>query len=203
MNCSLLTAGLVSLALFAGCASEEAAKDKNFHTSGNREADQRAEQMIAKDQQIRGEAATGDQSDVKPTLYARLGQDEGIKIIVSDWVDRALADPRVNWKRLGVTSGGVLGVGAKSETWTPTPATIEQMKKHIVQFIALATGGPAQYDGHDMGTAHKGMAITNDEFSAAIGDLNYSLDAHKVAIDEKKELIAIVESTRTQIVEEH
>jgi len=202
MQRSLLTVAVLSLSLVAGCASEQATKAKDYHTSGNREADQRAEQYIAKDQAIRGEAATGDQSDVKPTLYVRLGGEEGLKAIVSDWVDRALADPRVNWKRLGVTSGGVLGVGAKSETWTPTPATIEQLKKHIVQFLSLAAGGPVHYDGRDMTNAHKGMQITNDEFGAAIGDLNYSLDAHKVAIDEKKELIAIVESTRPQIVEE-
>jgi len=202
MQRALLTVTLLSLSLFTGCASEESAKAKDYHTSGNREADQRAEQYIAKDQQIRGEAATGDQSDVKPTLYVRLGSEEGLKAIVSDWVDRALADPRVNWKRLGITSGGVMGIGEKSETWTPTPAKIEELKKHVVQFLALAAGGPVHYDGRDMSNAHKGMKITNDEFSAAIGDLNYSLDAHKVPIDEKKELIAIVESTRTQIVEE-
>ena len=194
------TTTLTALLAFSGCATEEAAKQKDFHTSGNREADQRAEQYVAKDQQIRGLAASGDKSDVKPTLFERLGGEDGIKSIVSDWVDRCLADPTVNWKRLNVTSGGVLGVGAKSEAWTPTPAAIEQMKKHIVQFFVLKSAGPIKYDGYDMGSVHKGMQITNEEFDGTIGDLNQTLDAHKVAVDEKKELLQIVEGTRTQIV---
>ena len=45
----LLIAGLL-----VGCGSKEA-EDRTFFTSGNREADQRAEQRIAKDQQLRGE----------------------------------------------------------------------------------------------------------------------------------------------------
>ena len=44
------------------------------------------------------------------------------------------------------------------------------------------------------------MKITTNEFEAAVGDLKASLDAHKVQTQEQKELLAIVESTRPQIV---
>ena len=186
---------------FTGCgATEKEKKDPEFHTSGSPEADQRAEENVAKIQQLRGEGMN--QTDTHRSLYDRLGGDEGLKTITSDWIDRAIADPSVNWKRLGVKSGGVLGVGAKDASWTPTPATIEEMKKHIVQFFALKSGGPAHYDGRDMKASHEKMAITSDQFEAAVGDLKASLDAHKVQTQEQKELMAIVETTRPQIVAE-
>jgi hemoglobin len=196
-------AGLIvsSALLFAGCgATEKEKKDPEFHTSGSAEADQRAEENVAKIQQLRGEGMN--QTDTHRSLFERMGGQEGLQTIVSDWVDRAIADPSVNWKRLGVKSGGVLGVGAKDVAWNPTQAKIDEMKKHIVQFFALKSGGPAHYDGRDMKASHTGMKITNDQFEAAVGDLKASLDAHKVQTQEQKEILAIVETTRPQIVEE-
>ena len=47
--------GTVIIALFAGCGtSKEGKKKDEFFTSGNRGADQRASQTMAKDEQIRG-----------------------------------------------------------------------------------------------------------------------------------------------------
>lgn len=194
----LLTA---SALLLVGCgASEKERKDPEYHTSGSPEADQRAEENVAKIQQLRGEGMN--QTDTHRSLYERLGGEDGLKAIVSDWVDRAIADPSVNWKRQGVKSGGVLGVGAKDVSWNPTPAKIDEMKKHIVQFFSLKSGGPAHYDGRDMQSSHANMKITVAQFEAAVGDLKASLDAHKVQTQEQKELLAIVETTRPQIVTE-
>lgn len=183
-----------------GCGTTEKQKDAEFHTSGSREADQRAEETVAKTQQLRGEGMN--QSETNRTLYARLGGEEGLKSIVSDWVDRAIADPRVNWKRMGVKSGGVLGIGDKDMSWQPDEYKLQQMKKHIVQYLSTTTGGPAHYDGRDMKTSHAGMKITNSEFDAAVGDLQATLEAHKVQTQEIKELLANIETTREQMVEE-
>ena len=76
------------------------------------------------------------------------------------------------------------------------------MKKHIAQFIAVATGGPTNYDGKEMRPTHAGMHITNAEFDATIGDLKATLDNLAVPTAEQKELLAVIESTRPQIVEE-
>jgi truncated hemoglobin YjbI len=46
------------------------------------------------------------------------------------------------------------------------------------------------------------MRITNPEFDAVIGDLKATLDKLKIPSREQKELLAIVESTRLQIVTE-
>jgi len=194
---------LIVLCLTA-CSTEKRAGD-DFYTSGSREADQRADQRISGVQQIRGEGegTSGDAAiNAKPSLYERLGGHDRIARIVGDFVDRVLADPRVNWTRRGVTRGGVLGVGKKSAAWEPTPEHIALLKDHIAQFIAVATGGPAKYDGRDMKQVHSGMKVSNAEFDAAVGDMKASLDALRVATAEQKELLSVLESTRPQIAEE-
>lgn len=192
------------MAVFAvcGCGSEEK-KDRDFFTSGSRDADQRAEQRIAKVEQIRGKSGGEDKpGDVKKPLFERLGGEKGVQAIVDDFVKRAIADPRVNWERKGITRGGISIKRNKSVEWQATDANVEQMKKHIVQFISLSTGGPTHYDGKDMKGTHAGMHITNAEFDAAVGDLKASMDNLSLGTEEQKELLSIVESTRTQIVAE-
>ena len=44
------------------------------------------------------------------------------------------------------------------------------------------------------------MRISNPEFDAVIGDFKASLDKHQIPNKEQKELLAIVESTRPEIV---
>ncbi len=61
-------------------------------------------------------------------------------------------------------------------------------------------GGPAHYDGKDIKPTHAGMSIGNPEFDAVVGDLKASLDKLQVPNKEQKELLAIIESTRPQIV---
>lgn len=201
MNRMMNYVPLIAIGLTLGCGSA-AKEDRDFHTSGSREADQRAEQRIAKEQQLRGEGEKSLETSRKKPLYDRLGGEKGIALIVDDFVNRALADPRVNWERKGVKRGGVLGVGSKSAEWNATAENVKTLKTHIAQFIALATGGPTKYEGRDITESHKGMKITNAEFDATIGDLKASLDNLGIAVDEQKELLAIVESTRPQIAEE-
>jgi hemoglobin len=104
----------------------------------------------------------------------------------------------VNWTRQGVTTGYI---SRKSMTWSATPENVAMLKKHMAQFIALATGGPSVYQGKAIQGSHAGMKITNAEFDAAIGDLKATLDKFQIANQDQKDLLSIVESTRVQIVE--
>jgi hemoglobin len=204
-----LCAGFV---LTTGCRSGGGEKKKDeFFTSGSREADQRATQRMAKDQQIAGTTkddakggtgAAAVKEERKLTLFERLGGEQGVTAIVDDFTTRALEDPRVNWQRKGVKRGGILRRDETTVAWSSTPENLARLKQHLVQFIALATGGPAQYEGKDMKTAHAAMHITNPEFDAVVGDLKVSLDKLQIPTKEQKELLAIVESTRPQIVTE-
>jgi hemoglobin len=206
---------LLTLALFlTGCgAGGQKGEEKDFFTSGNREADQRADQRMARAQQLKGEGSgSGDEekSDEKKTpqalkdaaLFDRLGGTEGITAIIDDFTPRALNDPRVNWQRHGVKKGGLSFSRNQSVAWDDSKANVDQLKKHLVQFLSLATGGPTHYDGKDMKQAHAGLHITNAEFDAAVGDLKATLDKLGLPNQEQKELLSIIESTRPQVAEE-
>lgn len=219
LNCGravLSAAGLLILAgWFAattGCGSSAAEqREQQFFTSGSQEADQRARQRMAQAEQI---ANTDDGTDVvqapssqailakgKLTLFDRLGGETGISNIVGDFLPRALNDPRINWARDGVTQGGIFRPD-KSVTWDATPEDIRNLEKHLVQFLSLAAGGPAEYDGRGMKSVHADMKITNHEFDATVGDFKASLDKLLIPDREQKELLAIIESTRPQVVTE-
>src|SRR4051794_41727691 len=52
------SAVLLAFAVAGGCA-EKQKQDRGFFTSGNRDADQRAEQRIARDEQLKGNNSNG------------------------------------------------------------------------------------------------------------------------------------------------
>lgn len=185
-----------------GCGTGRGGQKDEFFTSGSREADQRASQRMAKHEQLTGNGGGAEAGRDEGTipLYDRLGGKEAIAAIVDDFTTRVIQDPRVNWERRGVKSGGSLFRRAESVTWEPTVENVTRLKKHMAQFLSLATGGPAQYDGQSIEASHEGMRITNAEFDAAIGDLKASLDNLQIPSLEQKELLAIIESTRPQIV---
>jgi hemoglobin len=218
----------VVLITLSGCGTgKPAAQNRDFFTSGSREADQRASQRMAKEEQLTGSGEGAGEKNVKKavasrpgeelsptgntdraaqaqgklTLFDRLGGQQGLTAIMDDFIPRALEDPRVDWQREGTKRTGFRFRRVKDE-WKPTPERVAQLKKHMVQFLALATGGPAKYDGKEMKSAHAGMRITNAEFDAALGDLKATLDKLQIPNKEQKELLSIIESTRPQIVAE-
>lgn len=211
---------LLVVMLSCGCRShqEDLAKSE-YYTSGSNEADQRASQRMAKQRQIEGggrrgkvkstAVATNSVSGVSLTdveklpLYERLGGRAGLEAIVRDFLPRVLEDPRVNWKRAGV-SGKFTSIfnRAPPTTWQQTPEGIARLEQHMIQFLSLATGGPTDYSGTPLKSGHAGMRITNAEFDAAVGDVKASLDNIRIPDREQKELLSVIESTRTIIVTE-
>ena len=129
-----------------------------------------------------------EKKEEKPqTLWERLGGEAVVTKIANDWFEQAANDPKVNVSRNG--------------QFQPTPDQIDTIKKHLVAQISSFSGGPLKYTGRDMKTAHKGMAITNEEFDAAVANLKQVLESHKVNADAAKELLKVVEATRKDIVE--
>src|SRR5207244_6716712 len=117
----------VAVGGMVGCGTGKAAKQKeDFFTSGSREADQRASQRMAKEQQLTGSGQGAGEKDVKKAkpsgdagtnraaqaegkmaLFDRLGGEQGLNRIVDDFTPRALQDPRVNWQRKEGKRGGL------------------------------------------------------------------------------------------------
>ncbi len=202
-------------------------KRNDFFTSGSREADQRASQRMARDEQLTGsgegagekgakkavpaernaegmpgnETNRAAQVEGKLALFDRLGGEKGIAAILDDFTPRVLRDPRVNWQRRGVNRRfTLLSTNDGDDAWTATAGNVALLKKHLLQFITLATGGPARYDGKEIKSTHARMRIGNPEFDAVLGDLKASLDRLRIPNKEQKELLSIIESTRPQIV---
>ena len=215
---------VAALTTTLGCRSKPVGQKTDFFTSGSREADQRASQRMAKEEQLNGsgegtgekgvkKAAKGGseganeggtnraaQAEGKMALFDRLGGEQGLTKIVDDFMPRLLQDPRVNWQRNGVKHHSFSLKGSETVSWSGTPDNVAVLKKHLVQFLALATGGPAQYEGKEIKATHANMQISNPEFDAAIGDIKASLDKLQIPNKEQKELLAIIESTRPLIV---
>ena len=63
--------------------------------------------------------------------------------------------------------------------WQATPENVAMLKKHLVEFVAMATGGPQKYGGRDMKSAHAGMGITS---SGSQSDFNKEQTPHARSI---------------------
>ena len=118
-----------------------------------------------------------------PTLYQRLGGREAIKQVVDDFVANLAADPRVNARFKGLDA-------AKSE----------KLRTNLADQICDATGGPCAYLGKDMKTAHAGMGITSDDFTALVEDLQKALNKFNVPEKEQSELLGALGGMKGDIV---
>jgi len=124
------------------------------------------------------------------TLYERMGGEPVVKAVVDDLVTRAASDPAVNFARKGHGDG-----------WQATPESLDHLKHGLVAYLTTTAGGPLQYRGGDMVSAHRGMAISNAEFDAFVRNLTAALEANHVAVREREELVRAVNTTRSAIVE--
>ena len=125
----------------------------------------------------------------QPTsLYDRLGGIYPIATVVDDLIDRIMVDDRLNKNpRVDEAHHRVLPPG---------------FKYLVTEMLAEAAGGPQRYTGRSMEDSHPDLLITSDEWDAFMDDLNQTLDQFAVPQQERSEVVAIVESTRSAIVVE-
>jgi hemoglobin len=78
---------------------------------------------------------------------------------------------------------------------------LRREKQLLIDFLCSSAGGPLYYTGRDMKTSHRGMGISERDWSSFLQHLNATLDAFRVPPAERKEVTAFVESTKPDIVE--
>jgi hemoglobin len=134
-----------------------------------------------------GLSATGAQAQTpEKSLYDRLGGVYNIAAVVDDFIERLLvnntlnANPAIKEARDRVPKAG--------------------LKFRVTALVAQVTGGPEKYAGRTMKESHAHLHITEAEWQAMVADFQKSLAKFKVPEREQKELIAIVESTKKDIV---
>ena len=124
----------------------------------------------------------------QPSLCDRLGGVYNIAVVVDDFIDRVMGDPRLNANpRVDEAHHRVSPQG---------------FKYYVTEMLCWAAGGPQTYSGRTMGDSHRHLMITDEEWVAFMEDLQQSLDRFEVPQPEQDEVKAIVESTKEAIVVE-
>jgi hemoglobin len=126
------------------------------------------------------------QQQGQPSLYERLGGVYSIAVVVDDFVDRVMADPRLNANP------------AVNEAHHKVPPA--GFKYLVTEMVCWASGGPQKYTGRSMADSHRHLNITPQEWHAFMDDFQQTVDKFKVPAVEQAELRAIVESTYGDIV---
>ncbi len=127
-----------------------------------------------------GPALAEDSVAAAPTLYERLGGWDGIQQIARDTIAMHQRNPAIGHYFTNVDSA--------------------QLEAHVTAFFAAGSGGPAQYAGRDMTTAHAGMKITTAHFDIAVSEVMRALDQSRIGDTERAEVAAILESLRPAVM---
>ena len=118
------------------------------------------------------------------SLYERLGGYDAIRAVVNNLLPRLQADAVLG--RFGQNRGA---------------DGIEREKQLLVDFLCAQAGGPMYYTGRDMVLSHRGMKVSERDWTTFIAHLNATLDAFNVPQAERADVVAFIQSTRAEIVE--
>jgi hemoglobin len=119
------------------------------------------------------------------TLFERLGGREGISAIVDETVENHMSNTAVNARFLPLKE---------------QPERLAIIKNHTIDFFVAGSGGPNNYKGKDMVTAHTGMNISPAEYMHVIDDIFSALDKNNIDEDSKKDVLAILWSLKGMMI---
>lgn len=122
----------------------------------------------------------------QPVLFTRLGGLPAVSAVIDEFLGNVVGDNRIN-KFFSAT--------------VASPARVAALRQNLIDQVCAGAGGPCQYKGADMKTAHKGMQITDVEFDALVEDLVKALDKFNVPLEEKAALLGVLSPMRGDIVE--
>ena len=120
------------------------------------------------------------------SLFERLGGLMPISVVVSDFIDALVPDELLNRNP------------AIKEARERVPAPY--LKFHVTAMVCQATGGPCQYTGRSMKDSHAHLNITPAVWDRMAAIFKQILDKYKVPEKEQSELLAIVGTTKGDIV---
>jgi len=120
------------------------------------------------------------------SLYERLGGVYAIAVVVDDFIDRIMVDPRLNANpRVDEAHHRVSAQG---------------FKYYVTEQVCWAAGGPQTYSGRTMLDARRELLLSGAEWDAFMDDFHQTLAKVGVPERERGELDVIVESTKDDIV---
>ena len=118
------------------------------------------------------------------SLYQRLGGYDGITGFANDLLPRLQADSQLGrfWQNRGDDG-------------------IAREKQLLIDYLCASAGGPMYYTGRDMKTSHRGMKISESDWSIFLQHAGATMEALQVPKQECDEIVAFVLSLKGDIVE--
>jgi hemoglobin len=104
------------------------------------------------------------------SLYQALGQKAGLVALMNLFVPALKADPRIG------------------PQFKDTKAAY--LQEQLVDQFCVVTGGPCEYKGADMKSAHAGMEINKGDFNRLVEVLQTSMDASGIPFATQNKLLA-------------
>ena len=113
-------------------------------------------------------------------LYQQLGGQPGLVVLMDDFMERLLADPRMN----------------------PFFKDVDQkhVKEELVIQFCEVSGGPCKRKGKDMAKAHAGFDINKAAFNALVEVLQNSMDARGIPFAAQNRLLARLAPMHREII---
>lgn len=115
------------------------------------------------------------------TLYQRLGGADGIARLVDDTIALHLQNPLVQSRFANIKD-------------------MAHTKRMARDFFTAGSGGPQNYVGKDMLSAHKGMNISEQEYLAVMDDIVAAMNKSEIEDSAKNEVVAILYSLKDNII---
>ena len=118
------------------------------------------------------------------SLYDRLGGYDGITAFANDLLPRLQTDPQLGrfWQNRGDDG-------------------IAREKQLLIDFLCSSAGGPLYYTGRDMKLSHKGMNISENDWSIFLEHAGATMKALQVPALECEQVVAFVLGLKGDIVE--
>lgn len=116
----------------------------------------------------------------EPRLYDELGGAMKINATVEEFVDIMLEDNRINFAFAN--------------------ANLRVFKERLYTQICALAGGPCDYEGRDMKTAHEKLAIDNAQFNALAEDMYKAMERAGINYRAQNKLMALLAPMQKDIV---
>ena len=115
-----------------------------------------------------------------PGLYAALGEQAGIRVLMDDFVARLKAE-----KRFG-------------KLFRETKPQI--LSERLTEQVCVLSGGPCKYEGASMKDSHADMGITRAEFNLLVEVLQQAMDARGIVFTRQNQLLALLAPMHRDVI---
>lgn len=122
----------------------------------------------------------------EPSLYERIGGVNAITQVVDRFSDEVIKNPKLN-------------VNPQLIAWNQT-GKLPGLKFMRTLWVCSVAGGPFQYTGLDMHSAHQHLHLTSEEFDEVGVEIAKALDYFHVPEREKQEVLGAIVAHKGQVV---